>query len=120
MTDRSDIDEALVQLVMGAMGSALACLPEWLSEGKFDKSKPLEPQLRSDAESHMQWRGQFQMAEALRAYDERTYAFIAGQFTSDVVYDGAEVIGRIRSIQHSLEPHGEGECIVCKNDPEGI
>lgn len=57
---------------------------------------------------------------ALREHDEHLYALIAGQFTSDIEYDGAEVIGRIRSIQHSLEPHGEGECIVCGNDPEGI
>lgn len=58
---------------------------------------------------------------SLREHDERTYAFIAGQFSSDVEHDGAEVIGRIRSIQHSLEPHAEpGPCIICDNDPEGI
>lgn len=43
---------------------------------------------------------------------------IASQFTSDIEYTGDEVIGRIRAIEHTQEPHDSREsCIVCENDP---
>lgn len=45
---------------------------------------------------------------------------IVSQFTSDVAYTGAEVIGRIRSIAHiAYEAHDdEGPCPICDGDDD--
>lgn len=45
---------------------------------------------------------------------------IVVQFSSENEYTGDEVIGRIRAIVHSQEPHEAGPCIVCDNDPAGV
>lgn len=54
-----------------------------------------------------------------RDRDERLIGYLAAQFTSDVDYDGAEVIRRIRMSGHLLEPdHPKtaAECPVCVDD----
>jgi hypothetical protein len=41
---------------------------------------------------------------------------MAGQFADDLQYDGAEVIGRLRAMQHAAEPHEPGvPCPVCED-----
>lgn len=43
---------------------------------------------------------------------------VCSQFSSELPYTGAEVIGRIRGIVHALEPHeADVKCLVCENDP---
>lgn len=41
---------------------------------------------------------------------------MVGQFSDDLEYSGAEVIGRLRAMQHAAEPHEAGvPCPVCEN-----
>lgn len=64
------------------------------------------------------------MIEALLHVDrDDTFESCANMFQSDISYNGDEVIGRIRDMQHLLDrnhPLQSEGCIICKNNPEGI